>query len=85
MHRRGITKECLHHQPVGSNDEGYHALHHVTGGRRFVSGWSRDFADLYPQIDPPSVHETFRVVDPLFRLARELKLRQAASVTTLRV
>lgn len=68
MHYRGITKECLSSRGVSSNDEGYHALHTIVHGQRFIHGWSSVHADLYDVTDPMDLMETYRMNDPLMNL-----------------
>ena len=65
VHYRGTTKECVAARHVQADDVGYHALHTVVDGRRYVNGWARALADLYDEADPADIMETYRMVDPL--------------------
>ena len=68
VHHRGMTKECIGVDRVRANDAGYHALHTVADGQRFVSGWSRYLTDLYDESDPQELMKTYKMGDPLTRL-----------------
>ncbi|KAL1496773.1 hypothetical protein AB1Y20_014362 [Prymnesium parvum] len=68
VHYRGITKECLTARAVRADDDGYHALHTVADGQRFVSGWSSALADIYAEDDQPEVMSKYLMRDPLKKL-----------------